>query len=225
MDDQLPPLKAAGIQNEKTHVFAKNIENQRENDFRCLIARVQSCRCCPRMEGRTRVFGPKNGSIDAKILFVAEAPGRLGADRSGIPLTGDQTGRNFEFLLRAAQLTRDDIFITNAVLCNPRDEQGYNAPPTLQELENCSNHLRETINILQPHYVIALGKVALQALCSVAQHELILSKNVGSPQKWNARWLIALYHPSPRAQTYRSREKQVEDFQRLGSFIRSNSPL
>jgi uracil-DNA glycosylase family 4 len=177
------------------------------------------------MEGRTRVFGPGNGSVEAAILFVAEAPGRLGADRSGVPLTGDQTGRNFEYLLRSAQLKRSDIFITNAVLCNPRDGQGYNAPPTPQEVGNCADHLHETIHLLQPMYVIALGKVALHALSLVAPHEIVLSRDVGSPQKWDGRWLIALYHPSPRTQVYRPLAKQTEDFRRLGTFIRNNQSV
>ena len=47
------------------------------------------------MEGRTRALGQGNGPLDARVLFVAEAPGRLGADRTGVPLSGDQTGRNF----------------------------------------------------------------------------------------------------------------------------------
>lgn len=218
--DNLPPIP--GKQPKENNNSAYHSDAQPDEAFACLIAHVQSCRLCPRMEGRTRVFGHKNGSVDAKILFVAEAPGRLGADRSGIPLRGDQTGRNFEYLLSQAQLTRNEIFITNAVLCNPRDEQGYNAPPSQQEIENCTSHLRETIHILRPRYVIALGNVALKALNHIDQHNIILSRHVGIPQKWHGRWLIALYHPSPRAQTYRSLAKQVEDFQRLAAFIKDH---
>jgi uracil-DNA glycosylase family 4 len=198
---------------------------QRDYAFHCLADRIHTCRRCPRMEGRNRVFGLKNGPIDAAILFIAEAPGRLGGDRSGIPLTSDQTGRNFERLRHAAQLERSDLFITNTVLCNPRDERGHNAPPTSQEIENCSDHLRETITLLQPRFVITLGQVALRALSRVDHHEIILSRDVGNPQQWNGRWLIPLYHPSPRAQIHRSFTKQLEDFRLLGTFIRSNPPL
>src|SRR4051812_35615056 len=73
-----------------------------------LAARVQACRLCPRMEGRTRVFGMGNGNPSARLLFVAEAPGRLGADKSGIPLSGDRTGRNFAALLASASISRSD---------------------------------------------------------------------------------------------------------------------
>lgn len=188
--------------------------------FQQLVGRVQGCRICPRMEGRTRVLGPANGNTQAQVLFVAEAPGRLGADHWGIPLFADQTGRNFETLLCAARLERSSVFITNAVLCNPRDQHGCNATPTARELHNCSAHLRATIEIIQPCYVVALGSIALQALKTIAFHEAVLMRDVGHPLRWNGRWLIPLYHPSPRACIHRPLQFQLEDYRRLGELVR-----
>ena len=199
-----------------------DMNTNHQQAFQQLVARAQACRRCPRMEGRVRVLGPGNGSLDAQILFIAEAPGRLGADRSGIPLTGDQSGRNFDALLQQAGLARASIFITNAVLCNPRDERGNNARPTSHEIEHCSDHLRETIAILQPRYVVTLGQIALQALQHIAHHEVTLAQHVGLPQQWNGRWLIALYHPGPRARIHRPLAMQIEDFRRLETFIRDD---
>jgi len=172
------------------------------------------------MEGRTRVLGPANGNTQAQVLFVAEAPGRLGADHWGIPLFADQTGRNFETLLYAARLERGSVFITNAVLCNPRDQHGCNATPTARELHNCSAHLRATIEIIQPRYVVALGCIALQALKTIAFHEAVLIRDVGHPLRWNGRWLIPLYHPSPRACIHRPLQLQLEDYHLLGELVR-----
>jgi uracil-DNA glycosylase family 4 len=199
----------------------ENTINNYSRDFHVLVQRVQSCRLCPRMDGRLRVFGPANGSLEANTLFIAEAPGRLGADRIRIPLYGDQSGRNFDLLLQAAQLDRKEIFITNAVLCNPRDAQGNNAPPTNSELMQCAQHLRSTIELLQPRFVVTLGQVALRALNCIATHEVVLSAHVGNPRIWNERWLIALYHPGARARIYRSLALQQEDFRNLGAFIRN----
>jgi uracil-DNA glycosylase family 4 len=196
-------------------------KNETNNAFFQLFEQVQSCRLCPRMEGRRRVLGPANGNQDAQALFIAEAPGRLGGDRSGIPLLQDQTGRNFTALLQAAGLTREEIFITNAVLCNPRDEFGRNAPPTTREICNCSTHLRQTIELISPRCIIALGQVALKALHLMAPHEVKLARDVGRPIEWQDRWLIPLYHPGPRAQLHRPFETQREDFRQLGKFIRN----
>ena len=171
------------------------------------------------MEGRRRVLGPGNGSLDAKVLFVAEAPGRLGADRTGVPLSGDQSGRNFDALLAVAGLDRAEIFVTNAVLCNPRDARGRNAPPQRAELAHCSGFLRSTIELVDPCLVVALGASALRPLALVTPHELVLARDVGRPVRWGERWLVALYHPSPRAQLHRPIARQRDDFRALGRFL------
>jgi uracil-DNA glycosylase family 4 len=172
------------------------------------------------MDGRKRVLGTDNGPLDAQVMFVAEAPGRLGADRSGIPLKGDQSGRNFERLLRHAGLNRSSVFVTNAVLCNPRDRQGRNAPPSAQEIANCSEFLRETIRLIDPNWVITLGAVALRATRLIESHELRLSDAVGRHLDWYQRSLVPLYHPGPRAMIHRPFDAQAHDYAALGQRIR-----
>src|SRR5690348_992986 len=110
----------------------------RSESFDRLIGEVQSCDRCPSMEGCTRVLSWANGPAGAPVMFVGEAPGRLGADRTAVPFHGDKAGDNFELLLRLAKLSRRDVFVTNAVLCNPRDEDGNNAPPSKSVLRNCA---------------------------------------------------------------------------------------
>lgn len=187
--------------------------------FDALVERVQHCRACPRMEGRRRVLGAGNGNLTADVLFIAEAPGRLGADRTTIPLSGDQSGRNFERLLEAAELDRDAIFVTNAVLCNPRDNSGRNAPPTRSELQNCSGHLRETIFTVDPRIVVTLGAVALRSLETIEPHCLTLTASVGQVHAWNGCLLVPLYHPGPRAMIHRPFPVQLEDYRRLAQII------
>jgi uracil-DNA glycosylase family 4 len=184
-----------------------------------LVERAQACRLCSRMEGRRRVLGPGNGPLDARVLFVAEAPGRLGGDRTGVPLVSDQSGRNFSRLLQAAGWRRDEVFVTNAVLCNPRDERGRNDAPSMREVRNCSPHLRELLAILDPPYVVALGRAALAALALLAPHEAALRCDVGRPLPWAGRTLVPLYHPGPRAQLHRSFAQQQQDFMRLRALV------
>jgi uracil-DNA glycosylase family 4 len=194
--------------------------NDRTAAFARLVDTAQRCRACPRMEGRTRLLGPTNGALHPLVCFIAEAPGRLGGDRTAVPLAGDQSGRNFERLLVAAGLDRSQVFITNAVLCNPRDHAGRNAPPATSEIRNCSRHLAATLDLLQPPYVVALGNAALRALSLIEPHHATLATNVGECIPWHGRWLVPLYHPSPRAQIWRSFQQQIEDFGRLGALLR-----
>jgi uracil-DNA glycosylase len=119
--------------------FSSFSKEQRLND---LSEAVQHCTLCPRLCNRKKVLSDANGNVNSKILFVAEAPGRLGADRTGIPLYGDQTGDNFEVLLADVGWKREQVFITNAVLCNPCTEQGKRQ----QKYVNKVTHGRNTGN-------------------------------------------------------------------------------
>lgn len=192
----------------------------RDQAFVELVATVQQCRACVRMEGRTRVLSAANGPTDARVCFIAEAPGRLGGERTGIPLFADQSGRNFGRLLTQAGLDRASVFVTNAVLCNPRDQKGRNAPPTGGEVRTCSPFLATTLTVLQPTFVVTLGSVALRALALIEAHSLTLAKDHGQVVRWFDRWLVPLYHPSPRAQLARSFPEQAGDFRKLGALIR-----
>ncbi|SEP41977.1 uracil-DNA glycosylase [Propionispora vibrioides] len=188
--------------------------------FDQLMAQIQSCERCQRLKGRTRVFSHRNGSLDARVLFVAEAPGRLGADQTGIPLCGDQTGRNFEMLLASVNWKREDVFITNAILCNPRDESGNNDKPQKAEICNCVRFLERTIEIVEPRIVVSLGKQALNALAVIEQHHLKLRENVGQDFAWNGIHLMPLYHPSQQVcNIHRNLKLQQEDFWRLRDLL------
>lgn len=187
--------------------------------FADLVARVQHCDLCTRMQHRNKVLGPSNGNIDSQVVFIAEAPGRLGADKFGIPLYGDQTGRNFEMLIASAGIRRESIFITNAVLCNPRTPAGNNDSPSPPEMRNCSQYLKETLGIIKPKYVVSLGTSALAALNIINTHWLRLSEAVGKLFSWNGYQVYPLFHPGPRAFIRRPKARQLEDYRILADLL------
>ncbi len=187
--------------------------------FDDLVQRVQSCCLCGRMSGRRRVLGSLNGSLQSPVVFIAEAPGRLGADKYNIPLYGDQTGRNFEILLTAASLKRENVFITNAVLCNPRTQAGNNDTPTKSEISNCQTYLIETLEIIKPICVVTLGMSALLSLNHTDVRGKKISEKVGQCFYWQGYLVYPLFHPSPRALIHRNLSKQMEDYKTLSSHI------
>lgn len=190
--------------------------------FSRLVESAQACRECPRMEGRRRVLSAENGPLHSPVVFVAEAPGRLGGDRGGIPLTGDASGRNFGRYLAAAGLARADVFVTNAALCNPRSPRGTNAPPTMREVQACSPFLRRTLEIVCPRVVVTLGVKALSALQMIAPHQITLGQNAATPIDWNGLIVFPLYHPSPQvavSPTGRTHAAQEDDYRALRRYL------
>lgn len=163
-----------------------------------LTATVKSCDACPRMRGRTRVFGQTNGPAPARVFFIGEAPGKDGAGLTGLPFYGDASGVNFDLLLQSIGLTYDDVFVTNSVLCNPLGPDGLNDAPNRSERENCSGHLRRTIEVVDPEVIVTVGATALESLSMISPHQFQLGKVVGRAVEWNGYQLIPVYHPSPR---------------------------
>ncbi len=188
-------------------------DTEKERQFLQLVRRVKACQLCPRMMNSARVIGPGCGPLNAPLMFIGEAPGRLGADVSHLPFHGDKAGHNFESLLNQVGLTRYDIFVTNAVLCNPKGDGGNNATPNLREQRNCQNHLREQLELLNPRIVVTLGGTALRAAAGLAPHNLTLRDDVRTAVPWNGRLLIPLYHPGQRALLHRSFANQLSDYQ------------
>lgn len=165
------------------------------------------------MCGRAAVLSDLNGPVNARVMFIGEAPGRKGADRTRIPFSGDQSGKNFDRFLSAAGLKREEIFITSAALCNPRSVSGANRRPTTQELRNCSDFLRRTIELVNPEVIVTLGGVALEALKRLHDHHLTLRDDAAKIGRWNDRRLIPLYHPSPQVLiTTRDEKAQMRDY-------------
>ena len=187
--------------------------------FSDLVESVQHCDLCPRLSNRRKVLSSANGSVDSKVLFVAEAPGRLGADRTGIPLFGDRTGDNFDMLLANIGWRRESIFITNAILCNPKQENGNNGTPTPEEIANCSAYLEMVITLLNPDVIVTLGATALCALGMLSPHGIELRDGVAQDVPWRNARLFPLYHPGPRAIIHRSLPKQRSDFMLLSKIV------
>ena len=203
------------------------MKNEKEKFFIKLCNEVQGCDLCPRMKNSARVLNGSAGSIEAPILFLGEAPGRLGADGSGIPFHGDTAGANFERLLAQVGISRYQIFVTNSVLCNPKDEKGNNSTPNIDEIRNCSTYLKRQIELVNPKIIVTLGATALKALSFIENHKINLKKDVRRAFPWFKRILISLYHPGQRAMIHRSFSNQLADYQyvaeqfkRLGQFSR-----
>lgn len=175
---------------------------------------------CERMRDRQAVLSTLNGTINPRIMFIAEAPGRNGADRTRIPFHGDISGDNFEALLDSTGLTRKEIFITNSVLCSPRKPGGANDRPARIEIRNCSSFLRRQIELIDPPVIATLGAVALEALRMIEEHDFRLRDHAARILDWNGRRLVPLYHPSPQVIiTVRNLDQQKEDYRVIGQAL------
>jgi len=149
---------------------------------------------------------PTFGELSSSLLIVGLAPGLQGANKTGRPFTGDYAGdllyktiNKFNFSKGKYGGTIDDSLklkdctITNAVRCVPPQNK-----PISEEINNCNNFLKKTIEIHKNlKVIIALGLIAHKSIISAFNLKQKLYKfKHGNKHKINNLILIDSYHCS-----------------------------
>lgn len=187
------------------------------------LEQIIRCRACAGLGKPVSGYG--DGPVPATVLLIGEAPGRLGAARTGVPLTGDRTGQAVDRFLERAGIPPGQVHRTNALLCHPADGRGRNRSPRPDELARCVTWLARRLALVQPSIVVPLGGVALAALDLIEPHGLRLKEAVAIPHRWRGRWLLPLYHLSPRTIARRPMWQHEADWAALGDLWRRVSTL
>ncbi len=177
------------------------------------------------MAAGSAVLSGRNGPAPAPLFFVAEAPGYLGGVRTGVPLWGDQSGKRFRAYCAEAGLDLERAFISNAVLCHPPSADGRNRTPKPSEVHNCNDFLRALIVMVDPALVVALGRVALEAVARIAPQPLEFGRDVGVARPWFGRHLLSLYHPSGQTLGRRAMAQQVADYRAVVEWLANRVAL
>ena len=99
-----------------------------------------------------------DGNIQSQIMIVGEGPGQK-EDELGKPFVGD-AGSLLNKMLKAINIERDKIYITNAVNYKPPN----NRKPEPNEINRYSEFLKEHISIIDPKILILMGSTAMEAI-------------------------------------------------------------
>ena len=91
-------------------------------------------------------------------MIVGEGPGQK-EDEVGKPFVGD-AGLLLNKMLKAININRQDIYITNVVNYRPPN----NRKPEPAEITRYSEYLRKHISIINPKILILMGSTAMESL-------------------------------------------------------------
>ncbi|MCG2635300.1 MAG: uracil-DNA glycosylase [Gammaproteobacteria bacterium] len=171
------------------------------------------CNCCPRLAAHLDELRPlwpdywcrpvaAIGPVDAPLLVVGLAPGMHGANRTGRPFSGDQSGLLLTEALQATGFSwpgfdeaglASACRITNAVKCLPPLNR-----PILSEVRNCNPYLQaELASVPDGGVVLALGRVAHGAVLLALGRSLADWPFVhGACGRLGRHWLLSSYHCS-----------------------------
>ncbi len=185
--------------------------------FETLQQEYQTCTLCPSLcQSRTKVvFG--SGNPHAEILFIGEAPGAT-EDKQGIPFCG-LSGKVLDELLSSIFLSRNDIFITNTILCRPPE----NRNPTKEEVEHCRERLDRLIQIMQPKVIVTIGNFATERILGKKGIKSLHGKIF---EHGNGIKVVPVIHPANYLYSGRNPElfeQMKNDFQTIAEVVKSTN--
>jgi uracil-DNA glycosylase family 4 len=160
------------------------------------------------------------GSLDARVMFIGEAPGKQEAE-TGRPFVGS-SGKVLTELLEEIGLARKDVYITNVVKDRPPD----NRDPRAAEISVYAPYLERQINIIQPRVIATLGRFAMTFVLDLFKlplHGEKISDLHGKPFAVSGGYgpvtIIPLYHPAVALYNRNQRKMLVADFQTLRRYM------
>lgn len=160
--------------------------------------------------GKQVVFGV--GHLDARILFVGEAPGAE-EEVQGEPFVGP-AGQLLTKMIQGMGLQRSEVYIGNIMNWRPEipgsGPQGQvgNRPPTEEEMRYCLPYLRAQIEVVAPALLVALGKTAAEGLLGFNRFKT-LGEVRGRWHEFAGRPLMVTYHPSYILREPTNRKKRL----------------
>jgi DNA polymerase len=189
-----------------------SISSSKDTSFHSVEERILKCQKCTLSQGRTNAV-PGEGSLEAELMFVGEAPGR-DEDLQGRPFVG-RAGQLLTKIIGAMKFNREDVYITNVVKCRPPN----NRNPNKEEIETCKNYLLEQIEMIKPRAIVALGRVATDFFI---HSSLGMTALRGNFREFNDIQVMPTFHPSYiiRNEGNKSIKKMVwEDMKKVMTFL------
>jgi uracil-DNA glycosylase family 4 len=148
---------------------------------------------------------PGEGSPDAQVMIVGEAPG-ASEDKQGRPFVG-RAGKFLDRLLAEAGLERDQVYITNVVKARPPG----NRDPRAAEVAHHMPWLEAQLALIRPRVIVPLGRHALAHFSNDAK----ISEVHGTEVTERGRTLFPMYHPAAALHNQSLRETLFEDARAL----------
>jgi uracil-DNA glycosylase len=151
--------------------------------LRTLARAARGCQGCELYRNATQtVFG--EGPQQASIVLVGEQPGDV-EDVEGEPFVGP-AGRLLDKAMAEAGVTRDDVYVTNAVKhfrwrAATAGKRRIHDSPAARHIIACQPWLEAELGVVRPRVAVAMGAVASAALLGSGFR---LSKHRGEFQSW-----------------------------------------
>lgn len=169
---------------------------------------IVTCKKCRLCRGRINAV-PGEGNINAKVVFIGEAPG-FEEDKQGRPFVG-RSGLLLGEMINKIGLKRTDVWIGNVIKCRPPE----NRNPLLDEIRACKPYLEKQMELIKPKIIVTLGRFALEFLVPKAK----ISEAHGKPIRIKSYIVFPIYHPAAALRNVAIKKIMIEDFMKIKNLI------
>lgn len=179
-----------------------------------LADEIRSKDICPELKSQATQLVMGDGKPDADIVFIGEAPGKK-EDEQGLPFIG-AAGRFLNDMLAAAEMQREDVYITNIVKYRPPN----NRDPLPGEKAAFWPYLLKQLEIIQPKVIITLGRHSMEYFLPGKK----IGEVHGEPKLIELGGknviLVPLFHPAAALYNGSLRQTLIDDFLKVPEIIR-----
>lgn len=177
---------------------------------------IEDCQECKK--NKTGKAVPGEGNPDADIVFIGEAPGKTEA-KTGRPFVG-RSGQLLRGLIREMGFDDEkDVYITSPVKYLPLGKDGTpGGTPSSDDIAHGRTHLMEQFQVIQPKFVVLLGRVAAEG---VLQSRLSVTKERGGviAEKDGISYFLT-YHPAAALRSpVKFKQTLKEDFLKVKTLL------
>ncbi len=176
-------------------------------ELKKLEAEISKCDICKEHGIGKMVFG--EGDVNAKVMFVGEAPGKNEA-KVGRPFIG-RSGKLLRKMITDLGLKEKEVYITSPVKYLPE----YGTPKP-RDIEHARVHFNKQIGIIDPKMIVLLGSTAAQA---ILEEKLPILKMHGASIEKNDRTYFLTLHPAAAVRFQKFRLLISEDFKKLKKLL------
>ena len=185
----------------------------KQTEMAALQEMIVAKEVCPELRRSATQLVMGAGSLDAKIVFIGEAPGK-NEDEQGVPFVG-AAGKFLNEMLTLAGMNRDEVYITNIVKYRPPN----NRDPLPNEKQAFWPYLIRQLQIIDPVIVVTLGRHSMEYFLPGKS----ISQIHGQPKRIQFGdkkiVIVPLYHPAAALYNGGMRQLLMDDFVSLPTIL------
>jgi uracil-DNA glycosylase len=185
----------------------------KQAEIEAIARAIREQHVCPELAASATNLVMGDGTLDADIVFIGEAPGK-NEDEQGLPFVG-AAGKFLNEMLAAAGMNRQDVYITNIVKYRPPN----NRDPLPEEKAAFWPYLVQQLQVIQPTVVVTLGRHSMEYFLPGMKIGEIHGDPKRLPFGDKKITVIPLFHPAAALYNGSLRQTLIDDFLRVPKIV------